>query len=258
MEKELMHHIKCGVGDVGRYVILPGDPGRVEKIAAYLDNAEHVTTYREYNTWTGYLEGVKVSVCSTGIGGPSASIAVEELIKCGADTFIRVGTCGGMDPTLIPGDLIVATGAIRKEGTGREYVPIEYPAVANYELLTALDQAATNLGKTHHMGVVECKDSYYGQHDPDSMPTGDELKGKWKAWKMAGALGSEMESATLFIVAAARRVRAATVLLLCRNREREALYNKTETSWDTAPAIETAIEALRITIRKDKEKENNA
>lgn len=256
MEKELMHHIKCGVGDVGRYVILPGDPGRVEKIAAYLDDAKHVTTYREYNTWTGYLDGEKVSVCSTGIGGPSASIAMEELVKCGADTFIRVGTCGGIDASLIPGDLIIPTGAIRKEGTGREYAPIEYPSVANYELLTALDQAATNLNKTHHMGVVECKDSYYGQHDPDSMPTGDELKAKWKAWKMAGALGSEMESATLFIVASVRRVRAATVLLLCRNREREALLNQTvpETQWDTAGAIETAVEALRITIRKDREK----
>lgn len=251
MEKELMHHIKCGKGDVGRYVILPGDPGRVEKIAAYLDNAKHVTSYREYNTWTGTLEGVPVSVCSTGIGGPSASIAMEELIKCGADTFIRVGTCGGVDASLVPGDLIIPTGAIRKEGTGREYVPVEYPAVANYETMCALDAAATTLNYTHHMGVVECKDSFYGQHDPDSMPNGDELKTKWKAWKMAGALGSEMESATLFIVAATRRVRMGSVLLLCRNREREDATGITDTIWDTSQAIKTAVEALRILIKKD-------
>lgn len=252
MEKELMHHIKCGKGDVGRYVILPGDPGRVEKIAAYLDDAHHVTTYREYNTYTGTLCGEKVSVCSTGIGGPSAAIAMEELIKCGADTFIRVGTCGGIDPTLVPGDLIIPTGAIRKEGTGREYVPIEFPAVANYEMVCALDKAAEKLGLNHHMGVVECKDSYYGQHDPQSMPAGYELLQKWKAWQMAGALGSEMESATLFVVASVRRARMGTVLLLCRNREREAVTGLTDAVWDTAPAIETAVEALKLMIAQDK------
>ena len=253
MEEEYRHHIKCKTGDVGRYVILPGDPGRVEKIAAFLDNAEHVVTYREYNTWSGYLEGVKVSVTSTGIGGPSASIAMEELVKCGADTFIRVGTCGGIDPALIPGDLIIATGAIRKEGTGREYVPIEFPAVPNYDLVTELKLAAEKLGNRYHLGVVECKDSYYGQHDPESMPASDELLSKWKSWKKAGALGSEMESATLFVVASVRRVRMATVLLLCRNREREAETGLTGAVWETGPAIETAIEALRSAIKKDNE-----
>ncbi len=254
MENELMHHIKCAPGDVGKYVILPGDPGRVEKIAAYLDNPKKVQFYREYLTYTGYLDGEKVSVTSTGIGGPSASIAMEELAKIGADTFIRVGTCGGIDESLIPGDLVIPTGAIRKDGTGLEYVPVEFPSVANYQLVRALDEAAEKLGQTRHMGVVECKDSYYGQHETDRMPVSYELKQKWAAWKAAGALGSEMESATLFIVAAALGVRCATVLLLCRNREREeALGLEPEGVWDTAPAIETAIEALRSTIKKDKE-----
>lgn len=255
MEKILMHHINCAEGDVGKYVILPGDPGRVQKIAAYLDDAKLVTTYREYTTYTGYLDGVKVSVTSTGIGGPSASIAMEELTKIGADTFIRVGTCGGIDNSLIPGDLIIPTGAIRKDGTGREYVPIEFPAVANYELISALDTAATKLCKPHHMGIVECKDSYYGQHEPERMPVGYELLQKWNAWKLAGALGSEMESATLFVVASTLRVRCASVLLLCRNREREALLGIEPTRVsDTAPAIETAIEALRAIIKKDQSK----
>ena len=252
MKDELMHHIKCKTGDVGRYVILPGDPGRVPKIAQYLDDAVHISTNREYVTYTGYLDGVKVSVMSTGMGGPSTAIGVEELRMIGADTFLRIGTCGGIDDTLIPGSLIIPTGAIRKDGTGSEYVPIEYPSVPNFEMVLALSNAAKKLNKTYHLGVVECKDSYYGQHDPDRMPVGDELKAKWKAWKMAGALGSEMESATLYIVGSTLRARCASILLLCRNRERENLLNiEPEKVFDTAEAIEIAILSLRELIKND-------
>lgn len=254
-KKEVMHHIKCSQGDVGRYVILPGDPGRVEKIAAYLDDARHVQTNREYVVYTGYLEEEKVSVMSTGMGGPSAAIGLEELAMIGADTFIRVGTCGGIDPSLIPGTLLIPTGAIRKDGTGREYVPIEYPAVPNYDLVKGLEESAKRLNFNHVLGVVECKDSYYGQHAPERMPVHQELMEKWDAWKMAGALGSEMESSTLFIVASVLRVRCASILLLCRNRERESLHpnEEAQTCWDTAPAIETAVETIRGMIRKEKE-----
>jgi uridine phosphorylase len=253
---EYMHHIKCKKGEVGKYVILPGDPGRVEKIAKYLDNAEYIRTNREYVVYTGTLEGEKVSVMSTGMGGPSAAIGMEELVKIGADTFIRVGTCGGIDPSLIPGTLLIPTGAIRKEGTGKEYVPIEFPAVPNYDLVQELVSASKKLNNNFATGVVECKDSYYGQHDPDSMPVGPELLYKWDAWKKAGALGSEMESATLFVVASVRHVRCATVLLLCRNQEREAAYPdaKIPITWDTQSAIETAVEAMRSVIKNDKKK----
>lgn len=254
LENELMHHIKCKIGDVGRYVLLPGDPGRVAKIAAYLDNAVHIQTNREYEVWTGYLDGKKVSVMSTGMGGSSAAIGLEELKMIGADTFIRIGTCGGIDPELEPGTLIIPTGAIRKDGTGREYVPIEFPAVPNFDLVSALKDAAKKLKKKSALGVVECKDSYYGQHAPERMPAKYELLQKWEAWKTAGAIGSEMESSTLFIVASVLRVRCATILLLCRNREREDKYNTgliRET--DTSNAIETAIEALRTIIAKDKD-----
>ena len=254
LENELMHHIKCKIGDVGRYVLLPGDPGRVAKIAAYLDNAVHIQTNREYEVWTGYLDGKKVSVMSTGMGGPSAAIGLEELKMIGADTFIRIGTCGGIDPELEPGTLIIPTGAIRKDGTGREYVPIEFPAVPNFDLVSALKDAAKKLKKKSALGVVECKDSYYGQHAPERMPAKYELLQKWEAWKTAGAIGSEMESSTLFIVASVLRVRCATILLLCRNREREDKYNTgliRET--DNSNAIETAIEALRTIIAKDKD-----
>ena len=252
MQEELMHHIKCAPGQLGRYVILPGDPGRVEKIAAFLDNPHHVQTYREYTTWNGTLEGETVTVMSTGMGGPSTAIGVEELKKCGAEVLIRVGTCGGIDASLVPGTLIIPTGAIRKSGTGLEYVPVEYPAVPNFGLVMELNAAAERLGLPHANGIVECKDSYYGQHAPETMPAEDELRSKWKAWKRAGAIGSEMESDTLYLVAGIRRMKAATVLLLCCNREREDATGLTDTCWDTANAIQTAVEAIRSMILKEK------
>ena len=125
-ENGVQYHIQLKAGDVGRYVILPGDPKRCEKIAAYFGSPRQIADSREYVTWTGTLEGEKVSVTSTGIGGPSAAIAMEELVRCGADTFVRVGTCGGMDINVKSGDLVIATGAVRNEGTSREYAPIEF------------------------------------------------------------------------------------------------------------------------------------
>ena len=131
-------HIACAQGDIGRYCILPGDPGRVPAIAALFDDAKQIAYNREFNVWTGTLLGEKVTACSTGIGGPSASIAMEELHKCGADTFIRTGTCGGIDLNVQSGDVVVATGAIRYEHTSREYAPIEFPAVADFQVTNAL------------------------------------------------------------------------------------------------------------------------
>lgn len=254
MDGERMHHLKCKQGEIGKYVILPGDPGRVEKIAGFLDTPEFLVQNREYNIWNGYLDGERVSVCSTGIGGPSAAIAMEELIKSGADTFLRIGTCGGVSEDPLPGDLIIPTGAIRKEGTGLEYVPIEFPAVADQRMVTALAEASEERGIRYHLGVVECKDSYYGQHEPSLMPNEDELLRKWKAWKRAGAIASEMESATLFIVASVRRVRCGTILLLCRNKERDRLMNVDSGAvWDTTEAIQTGILAIKKLIRRDRE-----
>ena len=204
-ERELQYHIQCAPGDVGRYCILPGDPGRCEKIAAYFDGAVHVATNREYVTYTGTLLGEKVSVVSTGIGGPSAAIAMEELVKIGADTFIRVGTCGGIK-------LDVRSNDVRMEGTSREYAPIEFPAVSDYRVLQALTQAADKLGQSWHAGVVQCKDSFYGQHSPERSPVSYELLQKWESWKRLGVKASEMESAALFVVAAALGVRCGSCL----------------------------------------------
>ena len=248
------YHIQVAEGEVGKYVILPGDPKRCAKIAKYFDNAELIADSREYVTYTGYLDGVKVSVTSTGIGGPSASIAMEELVKVGADTFVRVGTCGGMQLEVESGDAVIATGAIRMEGTSKEYAPIEFPAVPNIEVVNALMNAADKLNKKSHVGVVQCKDAFYGQHEPELMPVSYELLNKWEAWKQLGCLASEMESAALFIVASKLHVRVGSVFLVVANQEREKAGLHNPVVHDTDGAIQIAIEALRELIRKDQAK----
>ncbi len=252
-EVGLQYHIQTRPGDVGRYVILPGDPKRCAKIAEHFDDAKLVADSREYVTYTGYLDGEKVSVTSTGIGGPSASIAMEELVKCGADTFVRVGTCGGMELDIMGGDVVVATGAIRMEGTSKEYAPIEFPAVADLEVTNALVKASKKLGYTFHTGVVQCKDAFYGQHSPESMPVSYELMQKWEAWKRLGCKASEMESAALFIVASHLRVRCGSNFLVVANQEREAAGLENPIAHDTEIAIKVAVEALRELIKSDKE-----
>ena len=247
-------HLKIKEGDVGKYVILCGDPGRCEKVAKYFDDARFVNSNREFTIYTGYLNGEMVSVCSTGIGGPSAAIALEELIHCGAHTFIRVGTSGGMALEVMGGDLVIGTGAIRMEGTTREYAPIEYPAVADFTVTSALKKAAETLKIPHHVGVVQCKDNFYGQHSPDSMPVSYDLNNKWEAWIRCGALASEMESAALFIVAGVRRVRCGAVLLAVANQTRRAMGLPDEQVHDTEAAIRVAVEAVRSLIREDREK----
>ena len=245
------YHIQVTKGEVGRYVILPGDPKRCVKIAQYFDNPVLIADNREYITYTGTLDGVKVSVTSTGIGGPSASIAMEELYRCGADTFVRIGTCGGMQTEIKSGDIVIATAAVRMEGTSREYAPIEYPAVANLDVTNALVEAAKEKGFIYHTGVVQSKDSFYGQHEPEAMPVGYELINKWEAWKRMGCLASEMESAALFIVAGKLRVRMGSCLLVLANQEREKLGLENPVVHDTDMAIRVAVEAIRRMIKED-------
>ncbi len=247
-------HIDLQKGDVGRYVILPGDPGRCEMIAAYLENPRIIARKREFTTYVGELNGEKVCVTSTGIGGPSAVIAMEELVHCGADTFIRVGTSGGMQPQILGGDLVIATGAIRAEGTTREYAPIEYPAVPDYEVVQALKKAAEELKAPFHMGVVHCKDNFYGQHSPETMPQYVLLKNNWEAWKACGALASEMESASLFITAGVRRVRAGSVLTVLANQTRRELELPDVEVYDTELAVKTAVRAMAELIEQDRKK----
>lgn len=248
-----LYHINVAPGEVGKYVILPGDPKRCASIAQYFDNPVLIADKREYVTYTGYLDGEKVSVTSTGIGGPSASIAMEELVQCGADTFVRVGTCGGMDLDVKGGDIVVATGAVRMEGTSKEYAPIEFPAVANLDVVNALAGSAKEQQVTYHTGVVQCKDSFYGQHSPETKPVGYELLNKWDAWLRLGCLASEMESAALFTVASYLRVRCGSAFLVVANQERAKKGLDNPQAHDTDMAVRVGIGALRRLIAQDKE-----
>ncbi len=245
-------HIRCNAEDVGRYCFLPGDPGRCEAIAACFDDPVHIGMNREYNIYSGFLLGEKVTVCSTGIGGPSASIAMEELHNIGVDTFIRIGTCGGIAMDVLPGDVVVATGAVRYEHTSAEYAPIEFPAVPDFAVTAALKAAGEALGYRTHTGVVQCKDSFYGQHSPERSPVYYELLNKWESYKRLGVKASEMESAALFVVAAALGVRCGSCFHTVWNQEREKAGLQMPMTEDTSAAIRVGIEAMKQIIREDK------
>ena len=249
MEKQ--YHIGFDDTHGAKYAILPGDPGRVEKIASHLDNPRFYCQNREYTTWLGEIEGKTVMVMSTRMGGPSAAIGVEELFATGVRNFIRVGTCGGMALKVTGGDIVIATGSIRMEGTTCEYVPIEFPAVANIDITNALIEAAEKLNNKWHAGVVQCKDSFYGQHSPQRMPSGYELINKWDAWVKAGCLASEMESAALFIVSQVLGARAGCVLNVVWNQEREKTGMDNPKCHDTEAAIKAAVEAVRILLKRE-------
>ena len=251
-ERALQFHIQCGPGDVGGYCVLPGDPGRCRSIAQRLEGAVHVRTNREFETWTGSLLGEKVSVVSTGIGGPSAAIAMEELANLGTHTFVRVGTCGGIRLDVRSGDVVVATGAIRFEHTSLEYAPIEFPAVADWEITNALVDATKAMGYPLHIGVVQCKDSFYGQHDPAASPVYYELQQKWESWKRLGVKASEMESAALFVVAAALGCRCGSCFHVVWNQEREAAGLDQKMSEDTSSSVKVSVEALKLLIEADR------
>ena len=241
--------------DVGAgYAILPGDPGRCEKIAAFLDDATQISQNREYNIWKGYLNNTPVLVCSTGIGGPSTAIAVEELAACGVHTMIRIGTCGGISMDVCAGDIVIASGAVRQDGTSREYAPIEFPAVPSTSVLFALVEAARQQNRPVHTGVVQSKDSFYGQHSPQRMPTSSELNEKWRAWKRLGVLASEMEASTLFTVGATLNVRTGAVFLSVWNQERAnaGLDTNTDEVHDTTAAIKVAVDAIKLLINESK------
>ncbi len=250
MNEETMYHINMRKGDVGRYVLLPGDPGRCERIAKVFDDCQFVTSHREYTTYTGTLLGEKVSVTSTGIGCPSTAIAIEELRLLGADTFIRVGTTGAMRVDMHIGDLAIITGAIRDEGTSLHYIPIEFPAIPNLHVTTALIQAAVNLEQTYFTGITQSKDSFYGQHQPDRMPVSEHLIERWKAWKMGGAICSEMESSILFILGSIYKLRTGGIMLVTGNQESHEKVEDKE--WNMDGMVGTAVEALRILIRTDR------
>ncbi len=256
METEKQYHVELRPGDVGRYVLLPGDPGRCEVIAAYFDDAQLVAHNREYKTYTGTLFGEKVSVTSTGIGCPSTAIAVEELRAVGADTFIRVGTSGAIQPEAKTGDVAVLTGAIRDEGTTLHYLPVEFPAVADTDVVLALREGAKRAGIPFHLGISQSKDSFYGEIEPQRMPVDRRLLQRWKAWEMGGAVCSEMEAAAIFILASIYRLRAGGVMLMGADLDDPNLSEEETQAaralWDIHRVIRVAVEGLKVLIEQDR------
>lgn len=252
-EEGLAFHLHIKEGDVGRYVLLPGDPGRCEKIAQYFDNAHFVAQNREYVTWTGTLLGEKVSVVSTGIGCPSAAIAVEELVDVGADTFVRVGSSGSMQANVHMGDIVVVTASIRDEGTTSHYLPVEFPAVANVDVVNAMKIAAQTLGLNHHCGVSQSKDSFYGEVERTRMPMAAHLEERWNAWVAGGALCSEMESSAIFVLSSIYRKRAGGVMLVINESElaEETGADKHMQEFDSESVIKVAVEGIKNLIRAD-------
>ncbi len=255
-EEGLAFHLHIKEGDVGRYVLLPGDPGRCEKIAQYFDNPHFVAQNREYVTWTGTLLGEKVSVVSTGIGCPSAAIAVEELVDVGADTFVRVGSSGSMQADVHMGDIVVVTASIRDEGTTSHYLPVEFPAVANVDVVTAMQTAARELGRSHHCGVSQSKDSFYGEVERTRMPMAAHLEERWNAWVAGGALCSEMESSAIFVLASIYRKRAGGVMLVINESElaEETGEDKHMQEFDAESVIKVAVEGIKNLIKLDQKK----
>ena len=242
---ETLYHIGLAPSQGAGFALLTGDPGRVEGIARRLEQPSFVAQNREYTTWAAKMNGQRLLITSHGIGGPSTAICVEELARCGVHTLIRIGTCGGMHLDVLGGDLVIATAAIRQEGTSREYLPLEFPAVADLDVTNALVNAARSAGRRVHAGVVQCKDSFYGQHSPDASPIAPRLQYQWQAWCKGGCLASEMESAALFIVGASLGLRTGCVLNTVWNQERAAAGLDNPRSEDTSAAIDTAIAALR-------------
>ncbi len=246
------YHLQLDAGDIGTYVLLPGDPGRSEKIAERFDSPRHVMSNREYTTFTGELDGVLVSVCSTGIGGPSAAIALEELCNVGATTLIRVGTCGAVQPELRYGDLVICSAAIRDDGTSYQYAPASFPAVASLDVVLALRDAAKRANHRHRVGIVSSKDSLYSEMEMDRMPVAGQLRAHWEAGRRFGCLAAEMECASVFIAAQVRRVRAGGVVGVVNVAGAEAEMPEDVTALPIDTTIDTAVDALRLLIARDR------
>jgi uridine phosphorylase len=240
--KRIQPHIMCGVGDVARYVLMPGDPSRVERIAGFFNEARKVASHRGYVTYTGRAGGVEVSACSTGIGCPSTAIAMEELMRIGADTFIRVGTTGALVPHLDSGDIVVATGAVRWEGTSRTYVPLEYPAVASYEVVNALLEAAEELNVKVHPGIIISSDAFYGCNEEVLRRFGD-----------TNVLAIEMESSLMFTLASVRGMRAGSICTVDGNIFKgtgKGEFEPGERSGEQADIVQRGIDdEIRVAIR---------
>ncbi|MFW9960782.1 MAG: nucleoside phosphorylase [Candidatus Thorarchaeota archaeon] len=223
MEPEKEYHIGIAYGEIPELVLLPGDPDRARKIAEdYFENPTEIARRREYWSFKGTWKGVPIGVCSTGIGCPSAAIALEELIKVGCKSFIRVGTSGAIDHDVRTGDIVIFTGSVRDEGTSRQYVPIEFPAIAHPDIVRALYTAARIRNIRHHVGIGHSKDAFYSEH-PSYVTNPEAMRLRWGILRDAGVLATEMESAALFVIGHLRGVRVGCACVVVgENVDKEA------------------------------------
>ena len=249
MTGQKKYHVGLAKGEVGEYVLVPGDPGRTPMIAKYLDDAREVAFSREYRTFTGSLGGVPVSTMSTGMGGPSVAIGVEELSELGVHTFLRVGTCGAAQPEIKMGDLVIALGAVRTEGTPNGYVPPEYPAVASLDVVNALVDAAKASGARYHVGIIRSVDALYSDLVPDTMPR-PHLRDELEMWSRAGVLSNDMETSTLFVVARLRKLRAGTINLCVDEISAGEIHHLDPSYMDRM--LKVAVDAVRRLIEHDR------
>jgi uridine phosphorylase len=247
---EKKYHVGLALGEVGQYVLVPGDPARTPMIAKYLDGAREVAFSREYRTFTGSLEGVAVSAMSSGMGGPSVAIAVEELNELGVHTFLRVGTCGAAQPEIKMGDLVIGIGSVRSEGTPNGYVPLEYPAIASLDVVNALVEAAKSARVPYHVGVIRSVDALYSDLMPDTMPRPHHVREELDMWSRAGVLSNDMESSTLFVVARLRKLRAGTINLCVDELGAGEIHHLDPSYMDRM--LKVAVDAIRRLIAQDK------
>jgi uridine phosphorylase len=245
------YHVGLATGEVGGYVLMPGDPFRTALIARYLEGAEEKAFSREYRTFTGTVAGVPVSTCSSGIGGPSAAIAVEELSELGAHTFLRVGTCGAAQPGMRLGELVIATGSVRSEGTPNGYVPLEFPAIASIDIVAACREAARAAGASAHLGIIRSVDALYSDLIPSSMPRREDLEHELEVWARAGVVANDMESATILVVSSVRKLRAGVILLVVDELGAGEIHHLDPSHMDRM--LRVAVDAIRRLIEQDRD-----
>jgi uridine phosphorylase len=247
---ERKYHVGLAAGEVGEYVLIPGDPFRTALIAEHLEEARERAWSREFRTFTGRVGDTPVSTCSSGIGGPSMAIAVEELSDLGVHTFLRVGTCGGGQPGIRVGDLVIATGAVRSEGTPDAYVAREYPAIASNEVVGACMEAAEAAGARYHRGVIRSVDALYADLLPERLPRAAEVRAELETWRRAGVIANDMESATLMVVSALRGLRAGVILLCADELDAGEIQHLDAAHMERL--LEVAVDALRRLIERDR------
>ncbi|ETA81432.1 nucleoside phosphorylase [Youngiibacter fragilis] len=253
-DNQKMMHIALSKDQVGKYAFLPGSPERVPRIAAFLRDSEKVAQNREHTSYRGYIGDTPVMVVSTGMGGPSTAICLEELVKLGVTTFIRIGTCASTSALVERGDIVIPTGAVRMEGTSSHYLPLEYPSVPDYSLVKKIEEAAIAQGFRYNTGVTITKDSFYTQTEPETRPIGYELINKWTAYEKGGATSTSMEEALLFIAATSLGVRAASALISATNYKSYDQDNILSPLEIEKRVIITGVEAMRLVIEEDKRK----